>query len=79
MLTIVNKMFRKEAYSLSDNVENHRTILTLFYILYSIQGNTQKATKSVAFLTFHKVTTIVFKPPHFLRIVLRPIKQFEGL
>ena len=36
MLTIVNKIYRKEVYSLSDNVENHRAILTLFYILYSI-------------------------------------------
>ena len=36
MLTIVNKIYRKEVYILSDNVENYRTILTLFYILYSI-------------------------------------------
>ena len=37
MLTIVNKIYRKEVYILSDNVENYRTILTLFYILYSRQ------------------------------------------
>lgn len=35
MLTIVNKIYRKEVYILSVNVENYRTILTLFYILYS--------------------------------------------
>lgn len=35
MLTIVNKMLRKDVYILSDNVENHRAILALFYILYS--------------------------------------------
>ena len=37
MLTIVNKMLRKESYILSDSVKKHRTILTLFYILYSIE------------------------------------------
>ena len=35
MSTIVNKIFRKEVYILSGNVENYRIILTLFYILYS--------------------------------------------
>ena len=35
MLTIVNKIYRKEVYILSDNVENYRTVLTLFYTLYS--------------------------------------------
>ena len=47
MLTIVNKMVRKEVYILSGNVENHRTILTLFYILYSTTTSICLKTKSL--------------------------------
>lgn len=39
MLTIVNKIHRKEVYILSGNVKNYRTILTLFYILYSMSNS----------------------------------------
>lgn len=76
MLTIVNKIYRKEVYILSGNVENYRTVLTLFYILYS----TSKNTATVLFLrtvwtlaiedtethqTFSKtVTDTIFMPSH---------------